>query len=104
MPIHVSFECLRDKRANLFLLVWQYQSIDIGRVRYLPSNGKVVVLGLVRREFRRSGVSAMVGSSDVSCLTDLDGSLSWSYRTCPVFIPNMSGMDDQRPTASFQMP
>ena len=87
-PTHVSFECLRDKRANMFLLVWQYRTsgIDTGRVRYLPSNGKVVVLGLVCREFRReSGVPAMVGSSDVSRLTDLDGSLSWSYRTCPVW-------------------
>ena len=27
----------------------------------------------------------MVGSSDVSCLIDLESSLSWSYRTCPVW-------------------
>ena len=46
----------------------------------------------------------MVGSSDVSRLTDLEGSLSWSYRTCPVFILDVSSMDGQRPTASFQMP
>ena len=51
------------------------------------------------REFRQgSGVPT-------SCtLTDLEGSLSWSYRTCPVFIPDVSGMHDQRPTASFQKP
>ena len=29
---------------------------------------------------------SMVGSSDISCLIDLDGSLSWSYRTCPVWM------------------
>ena len=56
------------------------------------------------REFRRSRVLVLVGSFDVSRLTDLESSLSWSDRTCPVFIPDVSGMDGQRPTASFQMP
>ena len=59
-PTHVSFECLRDKRANMFfagLEIPDVSGIDTGRVRYLPSNGKVVVLGLVHREFRQwSGV------------------------------------------------
>ena len=77
---------------------------DTGRVWYLPSNGNIVDLGLVRREFRRRSEVPTVGSSNVSRLTDLDGSLSWSYRTCSVFITDVSGMDDQRPTASFQMP
>ena len=27
----------------------------------------------------------MIGSSDVSRLTDLESSLSWSYRTCPIY-------------------
>ena len=55
---------------------------DTGRVWYVPSHDKIlVVLGLVRREFRRSGVPTMVESSDVSRLTDLESSLSWSYRT-----------------------
>ena len=42
--------------------------VDTGRVWYVPSHDKIViVLGLVRREFRRkSGVPAMVGSFDVS--------------------------------------
>ena len=64
---------------------------DTGRVRYVPSNDKIlIVLGWfvgssdVSQKFRRSGVPAYVGSSDVSRLTDLEGSLSWSYRTCPV--------------------
>ena len=101
MPTHVSFECLRDKRAN-----WFFAGLaDTGRVWYLPSNGKVVVLGLVRREFRReSGVLSMVRSSDVMRLTNLESSLWWSYQTCSIFIPDVSGMHGQRPTASFQMP
>ena len=37
--------------------------IDTGRVRYLPSSGKIVVLGLVRREFRRKSEVPTVGSS-----------------------------------------
>ena len=65
-PTHVSFECLSDNRANLFFA--GLAGIDTGRVQYLPSNGKVVVLGLVHQEFQRSGVPAMVGSSDVPCL------------------------------------
>ena len=55
----MSFECLRDKRANLFfagLAISDVSGIDTGCVQYLPSNGKVVVLGLVRREFPQSGV------------------------------------------------
>ena len=56
------------------------------------------------REFRRESEVLAVRSSDVSHLSDLDGSLSWSYRTCLVFISDMFGMDDQRPTASFEMP
>ena len=60
--------------------------IDTGRVRYVPNHDKILdVLGLVRREFRQSEVPTMVGSSDVSRLTDLESSLSWSYRTCPVW-------------------
>ena len=68
-PTHVSFEYLSDKRTNFIfagLAIPDVSSIDTGRVRYLPSSGKIVVLGLVRREFRRSGVPARVGSSDVS--------------------------------------
>ena len=61
-----------------------------------PAVIKIVVLGLVRREFRQGSRVSMSRS-----LTVLQGSLSWSYRTCLVFILDVSGMDDQRPTASF---
>ena len=60
---------MRDKTANLYfagLTIPDVSGMDTRRVRYLLSNGKVV-LGLVRREFRRElEVPAMVGSSDVS--------------------------------------
>ena len=36
--------------------------VDTGRVQYLPSNGNIVDLGLVRREFRRRSGVPMVGS------------------------------------------
>ena len=87
------------------MFCWSGSGIDTGRVRYVPSHDKIlIVLGLVRRKFQRESEVPMVRSSDVSRLTDLEGSLSWSYRTCRVFIPDVSGMDGQRPTASFQMP
>ena len=60
----MSFECLRDKRANLCFA--GLAGIDTGRVRYVPSSGKIVVLRLVRREFQRKSGVPMVGSSDVS--------------------------------------
>ena len=63
-PTHVSFECLRDKIVNLFF-TGLASGINTGRVRYLPSNGKIVVLGLVRREFRHESKVPMVGSSDI---------------------------------------
>ena len=59
----MSFECLRDKRAKPFFS-WS-GGIDTGRVRYLPSNGKVVVLGLVRREFQRESGVPTVESSGI---------------------------------------
>ena len=55
-PTHVSFEYLNDKRANFIfagLALPDVPGIDTGHVRYLPSSGKIIVLGLVRREFRR---------------------------------------------------
>ena len=62
MPTHVSFECLRDKRANLF-----FAGLAIPDVSGIhPAVVKIVVLGLVHREFRPSGVPAKVGSFDVS--------------------------------------
>ena len=79
-PTHVSFECLSDNRANLFFA--GLAGIDTGRVQYLPSSGKTVVLGLVRREFRQGP-----GVPTSRTLADLESSLFWSYRTCPVFIP-----------------
>ena len=59
--------------------------IDTGRVRYLPNNGNIVDLGLVCREFRHESEVPTVGSSNISCLTDLESSLWWSYRTCLVW-------------------
>ena len=64
-PTHVSFENLSDKRANFIfavLAILDVSGIDTGRVRYLPSSGKIVVLGLVRREFRRKSGVSTVGS------------------------------------------
>ena len=66
----MSFEYLSDKRANFIfavLAIPDVSGIDTGRVRYLPSSGKIIVLGLVRREFRRKSGVPTVGSSDVSC-------------------------------------
>ena len=65
-PTHESFECLRVKRANLFLAglaIPDVSGIDTGRVRYLSSSGKIVALGFVRWEFRRKSGVPMVGSS-----------------------------------------
>ena len=67
MPTHVSFECLRAKRANFIfagLAIPDVPGIDSGRARYLPSSGKITVLGLVRREFRRMLGVPTVRSSD----------------------------------------
>ena len=66
MPTHVSFECLRDKRANYFftgLAIPNVSGIHTGRVRYEPSLGKILdVLRLVRREFRRKSEVSTVGT------------------------------------------
>ena len=61
----MSFEYLSDKRANFIftgLAIPDMSGINTGRVRYLPSSAKTVVLGLVRREFRRKSGVPMVGS------------------------------------------
>ena len=61
----MSFEYLSDKRANFIfagLAIPDVSGIDTGRVRYLPSSGKIVVLGLVHREFRRKSGVPTVGS------------------------------------------
>ena len=68
MPTHVSFEYLSDKRANFIfagLAIPDVSGINTGHVRYLPSSGKIIVLGLVRREFRRkSGVLTVESSNN----------------------------------------
>ena len=56
----MSFEYLSDKRANFIFA--GLAGIDTGRVRYLPSSAKTVVLGLVRREFRHKLGVPTVGS------------------------------------------
>ena len=67
-PTHVSFEYLSDKRANFIfagLAIPDVFGIDTGRVRYLPSSGKIVVLRLVRWEFRhKSGVPTIRSSGN----------------------------------------
>ena len=73
--------------------------IHTGRVRYLSSSYKIVVLRLVRRESQQW--SRVLASR---ALTNLESSLWWSYQMCLVFIPDVSGMDEQKPTASFQKP
>ena len=105
----MSFEYLRDKRANLCfadmtVLTPDVSGMSSAMINFLLLSGWFVGSSDVSRKFRRSRVPTMVESSDVLRLTDLDDSLSYSYRTCSVFIPDVFGMDDQRPTASFQMP
>ena len=60
----MSFEFLSDKRANFIfagLAIPDVFGIHTGRV----SSGKIVVLGLVRREFRRKSAVPTVGSSGI---------------------------------------
>ena len=65
----MSFECLRDKRANLCfagLAIPDVSSIDTGHVRYVPSHDKIlIVLGLVCREFRHESEVLTVESSGI---------------------------------------
>ena len=57
----MSFECLRDKRANLCFADLVIPDV---RARYVPSHDKIlIVLGLVHLEFRRELEVSMVGSS-----------------------------------------
>ena len=71
------------------LAIPDVSGIHTGRVWYLSSSCKIVVLGLVHREFRRSGVSAWVGSSDVAHFDRLEG-------FTVLVIPDMSGMHTGR--------
>ena len=94
----MSFECLRDQRANLCfaglapVLIPDVSGMCQATIKFLLFSGWFVGSFDMSQKFRRSGVQTMVGSFDALRLTDSDGSLSWS------------GMDDQRPTTSFQMP
>ena len=75
MPTHVSFECLRDKRANLFvvgLAIPDVSGICPAMLKYLMFLGWFIGSSDMSQEFRRSGVPAIIGSSDVSRLTDLE--------------------------------
>ena len=78
----MSFECLRDKRANLFfagLAIPDVSNIDTECVRYLPSGGKIIVVGLVRREFRQwsrvptSRTLTDIGEFTVLVISDVSG-------------------------------
>ena len=87
MPTHVSFECLRDKRANWFLAdlaIPDVSGICPAMVKLLFS-GWFVGSSDISREFRWSGVLAMVWVPTSRTLTNLESSLWWSYRTSPVW-------------------
>ena len=67
-PTHLSFEYLSNKRANFIftgLAIPDVSGIDTEHVWYLPSSGKTIVLGLVRREFRRRSGVPTVGSPGI---------------------------------------
>ena len=87
------------KELTLFLLVWLYQTCPVcipdvsgicPVIVKMLFSGWFVESSDVGREFRLSGVPT-VGSSGKGrefrhlTLTVLEGSLSWSYRTCPVW-------------------
>ena len=96
----MSFECLRDKSANCFLAGLAISDVS----GICPAAVKLLFSGWLvgSSDGRESRHGSGVPMSRTS--TDLEVSLSWSYRTCPVFTPDVSGMDDQKPTASFQKP
>ena len=94
------------KELTDLLLVWQYRTCpvftpDVSGI--CPAAVKLFFSGWfvgspdIGREFRRSGILAWVGSSDVSHFNRLGG-------FTVLVIPDVSGMDDQKPTASFQKP
>ena len=99
----MSFEYLSDNRADWFfagLAIPDVSSIHTGRVRYLSSSCKTVVLGLVRREFRRRSGVPTVGSPGIgrefrrvalqlTCRVHCPGHtghVRYAYRTCPVWM------------------
>ena len=97
----MSFEYLSDKRANfifagLAVLIPDVSGIHPAVVKLLFS-GWFVRSSDVGREFQRSRVPARVGSSDVSHFNCLGG-------FTVLVIPDVSGMHDQRRTASFPKP
>ena len=82
-----------------FLLVWQYRTCpvlipDVSGI--CPEAEKLLFSGwfVGSSDGRESRHGSGVPTSRTS--TDLEVSLSWSYRTCPVFIPDVS---DICPTA-----
>ena len=88
-PTHVRFECLRDKRANWLvagLAIPDVSGMHTGRVQYLPSTVKMLFSSWFMgssddRKFRQwSGVPTTRN------LNNLESSLWWSYRTCPVWM------------------
>ena len=61
------------------------------------------ILGLVHQEFQRESEVPTVGSSDIG-REFRRIALNWLRWFTVLVIPDVSGMHDQRPTASFQMP
>ena len=75
------------KELTLFLLVWQYRTCPVSipdMSGICPAVIKLLFSGWLvgssdGRKFRQGS-----GVLTSRTLTDLEGSLSWSYRTCPV--------------------
>ena len=96
----MSFEYLSDKRANFIfagLAIPDVSGIYPAVVKLLFSGW--FVGSSDGQEFRQGS-----GVLTSRTLTDLEGSLSWSYRTRSVFLPDVSDMPDQKPMANFQKP
>ena len=102
-PTHVRFECLRDKRANLFSAgqaIPDVSNIDTERVWYLPSHSNFIVVSAwlvgssnMSREFWVSGVPTPLNATDLVTVGAI-----WP---CSVLIPDVSGIPNDHITTSF---
>ena len=88
---------MRTKRANFVfagLAIPDMSGMCPATIKFLMFLGWFVGSSDVSREFRWLRVLAIIGSSDVSRLTDLE-------KFTILVILDVSGMDGQRPMASF---
>ena len=80
-PTHVSFEYLSDKRANFI-----FTGLAIPDVSGIyPAVLKLLFSGWFVGSFDGRKFRQGSGVPTSHTLTNLEGSLSWSYRTCPVW-------------------